>query len=40
MGSIDGDPGGRPNAHIFVAYKAPWYAIEDSLPQYPEYPPQ
>jgi len=26
------------DAHIFVASKAPWYAITDDLPQYQEYP--
>jgi hypothetical protein len=40
MGGVDGDPGGRPNAHIFVGSKAPWYEIADALPQYAEYPSQ
>jgi len=38
MGSLDGDPGIMPLAHIFVASKAPWYAITDGLPQSPEDP--
>ncbi|HZR82161.1 MAG TPA: GFA family protein [Candidatus Binatia bacterium] len=38
MGGIDGDPGIRPNAHIFVGSKAPWYEIADDLPRYEEYP--
>ncbi len=38
MGSLDDDPGMRPQAHIFVASKAPWYEIADDLPQYAEYP--
>ena len=33
MGSLDGDPGVRPSRHIFVASKAPWYAIADDLPR-------
>jgi hypothetical protein len=36
MGSLDGDPGGAPQAHIFVASKAPWFEIADRLPQHPE----
>jgi hypothetical protein len=39
MGGVDGEPGGRPGAHIFVASKAPWYEIADGLPQHAEYPP-
>lgn len=38
MGSLDDDPGIRPQAHIFVGSKAPWYEIGDDLPQFPEYP--
>jgi hypothetical protein len=37
-GCLDGDPGARPSLHIFVASKAPWYAITDDLPQHAEYP--
>jgi hypothetical protein len=33
MGSLDGDPGLRPQRHIFVGSKAPWYEIADDLPQ-------
>lgn len=36
MGSLDDDPGIRPQAHIFVGSKAPWYDITDDLPQYAE----
>lgn len=32
-GSLDDDPGVRPDHHIYVEYKAPWYEIADSLPQ-------
>jgi hypothetical protein len=37
-GNFDDDPGTRPAFHIFVASKAPWYAITDSLPRYDAYP--
>ncbi len=39
MGTLDDDPGMRPQAHIFVASKAPWYTIPDALPQFEEFPP-
>jgi hypothetical protein len=35
LGSLDSDPERRPLAHVWLASKAPWCAIEDSLPQYP-----
>lgn len=38
-GSLDGDPGLRPNYHIYVASKAPWFEITDDLPRYAEGPP-
>jgi hypothetical protein len=38
-GSFEDDPGERPGDHIFVASKAPWYAIADHLPQYDAFPP-
>ena len=38
-GSLDDDPGARVELHIFVGSKAPWYEIEDDLPQHREYPP-
>ena len=34
LGTIDGDPGLRPEYHMYVSSKAPWYEISDSLPQY------
>jgi len=37
LGSVDGDPGIRPQFHTFVASKAPWDEIRDGLPQYEEY---
>ncbi len=33
LGTADGDPGCRPEYHIFVGSKAPWFDITDSLPQ-------
>jgi hypothetical protein len=39
LGTVDGDPGVRPGEHIFVGFKAPWYEISDTLPQFEEWPP-
>jgi hypothetical protein len=39
-GELDADPGARPSAHIFVAYKAPWFEITDDIPQFPEMIPR
>lgn len=39
MGALDGVPSFRPQAHIHVASKAPWYDIDDDLPQYAGPPP-
>jgi hypothetical protein len=39
IGNVEGDPGGRPMAHIFVGSKAPWYDIPDELPRFDAYPP-
>ena len=36
LGSLDSDPERRPLGHVWVDSKAPWYSIDDSLPQYPE----
>jgi len=38
MGTIIDTPSIRPAAHIFVASKAPWHEITDSLPQYDGFP--
>jgi hypothetical protein len=38
-GSLDTDPGIRPQAHIFVADKATWFDIGGALPQFPAMPP-
>jgi hypothetical protein len=32
-GSLDSDPGLRPDTHIHVEGKAPWFTISDGLPQ-------
>jgi hypothetical protein len=39
-GNLLDDPGVRPQAHVFVGSKAPWYEITDQLPQHAEYPPE
>jgi hypothetical protein len=39
-GTLDDDPGVRPVVHIHTASKAPWYAISDDLPHFPDFPPQ
>jgi hypothetical protein len=36
LGTVDGDPGIRPESHIFVASKAQWHHIDDDLPQFEE----
>jgi hypothetical protein len=33
LGTLDDDPGIRPELHIYVAGKAPWFEITDDLPQ-------
>lgn len=38
LGGLEQDPEVRPNAHIFVDSKAPWFEITDELPCYPEKP--
>jgi hypothetical protein len=32
-GCLDDDPGLRPDKHIYVEAKAPWFSISDALPQ-------
>jgi hypothetical protein len=39
VATLDVDPDVRPEAHIFVASKAPWFEITDDLPQFAELPP-
>ena len=36
LGTIEGDPGLRPESHIFVGSRAKWYEIADDLPQFNE----
>jgi len=36
LGTIEGDPGIRPECHIYVGSKANWDIIQDDLPQYRE----
>jgi hypothetical protein len=38
LGSVEGDPGIRPSAHIFTDSKAPWHEITDDLPQFDKRP--
>ncbi len=33
-GLLDDDPGMKPDKHIFIEVKAPWFEITDDLPQY------
>lgn len=35
LGALDDDPGVRPELHVHVASKAPWFTITDELPQVP-----
>ena len=37
LGGLDGNVG-KPQAHIFVASKSPWYKITDDLPQFDTWP--
>jgi hypothetical protein len=39
LGTLDDDPGLRPERHVFVASKAPWFEITDDLPQHEGWPP-
>jgi len=36
LGTVDGDPGIRPQYHTHVRSRAPWDEIHDGLPQYDE----
>jgi hypothetical protein len=38
MGTLEDEPSIRPQVHIQVASKAPWFEITDDLPQYEELP--
>ncbi|MBU0676986.1 MAG: GFA family protein [Verrucomicrobia bacterium] len=39
-GTLDDDPGIKPQAHIWVSAKVAWHDICDDLPQYAEWLPQ
>ncbi len=39
-GNLEGDPGIRPQMHIFAGSRASWFPITDALPQHAGYPPQ
>jgi hypothetical protein len=39
LGNLDGDPGVRPEMHIFTDSKASWWEIRDGLPQHATFPP-
>ena len=39
LGTVEGDPGIKPESHIFVGSKAQWHEINDDLPQFEERPP-
>jgi len=34
LGALDDDPGVRPELHVHVASKAPWFTVTDDLPQF------
>lgn len=38
LGGLDDDPRVAPAVNVFVADKAPWYAITDGLPQFAQMP--
>jgi hypothetical protein len=33
-GLFDGDPGLKPDKHIYVEHNAPWHSITDALPRF------
>jgi hypothetical protein len=39
LGTLAGDPGIRPESHIFVGSRAAWHEICDDLPQHDEWGP-
>ncbi len=40
LGSLDDAPPVKPMRHVFTASKAPWYEIDEELPQFDVYPAQ
>jgi hypothetical protein len=39
LGNLDGDPGVRPEMHMFAGSKAGWWEIRDGLPEHAAFPP-
>ena len=39
LGTVEGDPGIKPESHIFTGSRARWDEINDDLPQFDEWPP-
>jgi hypothetical protein len=37
LGTVEGDPGVRPDSHVFVGSKASWHKITDELPRFDEW---
>lgn len=38
-GLLDDDPGVKPRLHVFTSSKAPWWTIDDGLPQHAKWVP-
>ena len=38
-GLLDDDPGVRPRLHVFTSSRAPWWTIQDDLPQHEKFVP-
>ena len=38
LGTVEGDPGIKPESHVFVGSKAQWHDICDDLPQFEKRP--
>jgi len=39
LGVLNEEPSLKPQAHVFVGSKVPWYQITDGLPQFETIPP-
>ena len=39
LGVVNEEPSLKPQAHVFVGSKVPWYQITDDLPQFETIPP-
>jgi len=40
LGTLDSDPEVKIEQHVFTDFKAPWFDINDDLPQSKEFPPK